>query len=95
MYRRVIVPLSRPVFATVAILQFLAQWGNLLWPVMVTRGPDVRPLPLGMQTLYGQPPFLWGDRFAFAAMMTLPTLLVFLAFQRVFITSVASAGVKG
>jgi multiple sugar transport system permease protein len=95
MYTRVVIPLSRPVFATVAILQFLAQWGSLLWPVMVTRGPEFRPLPLGMQTLYGQPPFFWGDRFAFAAMMTIPTLLIFLVFQRVFIQSVASTGVKG
>jgi multiple sugar transport system permease protein len=95
MYTRVVIPLSRPVFATVAILQFLAQWGSLLWPVMVTRGPEFRPLPLGMQTLYGQPPFFWGDRFAFAAMMTIPTLFIFLAFQRVFIQSVASTGVKG
>jgi multiple sugar transport system permease protein len=94
-YWQLIVPLSGPVFATVSILGFLAQWGQFLWPLMVTRGEAFRPLPVAMQTFYGQAPFLWGDRLAFAAMMTLPTLLVFLIFQRWFVQSVASSSVKG
>ena len=95
MYWQIIVPLSLPVFATVSILQFIFKWGMLLWPLMVTRGPQFMPLPLAMNTLYGQAPFLWGDRFAFAALMTLPTLAVFLIFQKWFVRSVASSGVKG
>ncbi|MEM7331724.1 MAG: carbohydrate ABC transporter permease [Chloroflexota bacterium] len=94
-YWQIIVPLSLPVFSTVAILQFIFKWGMLLWPLMVTRGPEFMPLPLAMNTLYGQAPFLWGDRFAFAALMTLPTLAIFLIFQRWFVQSVASSGVKG
>jgi multiple sugar transport system permease protein len=95
MYWQIIVPLSLPVFATVAILQFIFKWGMLLWPLMVTRGPQFMPLPLAMNTLYGQAPFLWGDRFAFATLMTLPTLAIFLIFQKWFVQSVASTGVKG
>ncbi|WP_420632401.1 carbohydrate ABC transporter permease [Candidatus Leptofilum sp.] len=95
MYWQIIVPLSLPVFATVAILQFIFKWGMLLWPLMVTRGAEFMPLPLAMNTLYGQAPFLWGDRFAFAALMTLPTLAIFLIFQKWFVRSVASSGVKG
>ncbi|HPH97846.1 MAG TPA: carbohydrate ABC transporter permease [Anaerolineaceae bacterium] len=94
-YWQIIVPLSGPVFATVAILGFLAQWGQFLWPLMVTRGETFRPLPVAMQTFYGQAPFLWGDRLAFAVMMTLPTVIVFLIFQKWFVQSVASSGVKG
>lgn len=95
MYWQIIIPISLPVFSTVAILQFIFKWGMLLWPLMVTRGPEFMPLPLAMNTLYGQAPFLWGDRFAFAALMTLPTLAFFLLFQRWFVQSVASSGVKG
>jgi multiple sugar transport system permease protein len=95
MYWQIVIPLSLPVFATVAILQFIFKWGMLLWPLMVTRGPEFMPLPLAMNTLYGQAPFLWGDRFAFAALMTIPTLVIFLAFQKWFVQSVASSGVKG
>lgn len=95
MYWQIIIPLSLPVFATVAILQFIFKWGMLLWPLMVTRGPEFMPLPLAMNTLYGQAPFNWGDRFAFATLMTLPTLFVFLVFQKWFVRSIASTGVKG
>lgn len=94
-YWSIIVPLSRPVFATVAILQFLFHWGDYMWPLMVTRGVEVRPLMIGMQQFFGQFPRLWGDIMAFAAMITIPVLVVFLLFQRWFVQSVASAGVKG
>ncbi len=94
-YYQIIIPLSTPVFATVAILGFLNQWGQFLWPLMVTRGETFRPLPVAMQTFYGQAPYLWGDRLAFAVMMTLPTLVIFLIFQKWFIQSVASTGLTG
>jgi multiple sugar transport system permease protein len=94
-YFRIIAPLARPVFATVAILQFLAQWGNLLWPLMVTQGPEFRPLPLAMTVLFSQNPIQWGDIMAFASMVTVPVLIIFLLFQKWFIQSVASSGVKG
>jgi multiple sugar transport system permease protein len=91
----VVLPLSKPVFATVAILQFLTHWGDFLWPLMVTRGPQVRPLTIGMQAFFGQDPRLWGDLMAFASMITLPVLLVFLLFQKWFVQSVATSGIKG
>jgi ABC-type sugar transport system, permease component len=94
-YWNIILPLSKPVLATVAILQFLEYWGAFLWPLMVTRGFEYRPLTVGMQTFFGQWPREWGDIMAFATMMTVPTLLLFVAFQRWFIQSVASTGVKG
>lgn len=89
------VPLARPAYATMAILGFLFSWGQLLWPVMVTRGVEVRPLPLGIGTFKTTPPVQWGDIMAYAAMMTLPLLVIFLIFQRYFVQGVASTGVKG
>jgi multiple sugar transport system permease protein len=91
----VVAPLARPAYATMAILGFLFSWGQLLWPVMVTRGVEVRPLPLGIGTFKTTPPVQWGDIMAYAAMMTLPLLIVFLLFQRYFVRGVASTGVKG
>jgi multiple sugar transport system permease protein len=89
------VPMSRPVFATVAILQFLAAWGSYLWPVMTVSKPGVRPLPLALAAFTGMPPFDWGQIFAFGVLLVLPVLLVFLAFQRWFMQSVATSGLKG
>lgn len=94
-YWSIILPLSKPVIATVAVLQFLARWGDLLWPVMVVRGHEFATLPLAMQTFFGQFPRQWGDVMAFAAMATLPTLLLFIVFQRWFVRSAISSAIKG
>ena len=94
-YWSIILPLSKPIFATVAILQALASWNRFMWPLMVTRGVDYRPLTVGMQTFFGQDPRIWGDLLAFASMITIPVLIVFLIFQKWFVQSVASTGIKG
>ena len=91
----VVAPLAKPAYATMAILGFLFSWGQFLWPVMVTRGVDVRPLTLGIGTFKTTPPLQWGDSMAYAAMMTLPVLMLFVIFQRYFVQGVASSGVKG
>jgi multiple sugar transport system permease protein len=91
----VVAPLARPAYATVAILGFLFSWGQFLWPVMVTRGIDVRPLALGIGTFKTTQPVQWGDIMAYAALMTIPLVIVFLLFQRYFVQGVASSGVKG
>ena len=91
----IIVPNAKPAFASVAILTFLTQWGAFLWPLMVTSGEAVRPLPLGIATFYTLPPLQWGDIFAFGVMMVAPVLLMFLVFQRWFVRGVAATGVKG
>jgi multiple sugar transport system permease protein len=92
---RIVVPQARPVYATVGVLSFLFIWGQLLWPVLVTSGTDVRPLPLGLSILIAQPPISWGDIMAFALMTTAPLLVVFVVFQRWFVRSIARSGLKG
>jgi len=94
-YWRIILPLSRPVFATVAILQFLLHWNDFLWPLMVTRAETYRPLMVAIQQFFSRDPKVWGDIMAFAAMITIPVLIVFLLFQKWFVQSVATTGVKG
>jgi len=93
-YLRIIVPLSRPVFATVAILQALMLWSSYLWPLMVTRSQTVRPLTIGITAFYVLD-IRWGQILAFASMVTIPVLVLFIVFQRWFIRSVAASGVKG
>lgn len=94
-YWNIIIPLSRPVFATVAILQFIFRWNEFLWPLMVTRGYEYRPLTVAIQQLFSLDPKMWGDIFAFASMITIPSIIIFLLFQKWFIHSVASSGIKG
>jgi multiple sugar transport system permease protein len=94
-YWRIVLPLSGPVFATVAVLSFLAAWGSLFWQVMTLQDMNYATLPLAMQVFYSQTQRRWGDIMAFALSASLPTMLLFLAFQRWFVRSIASSGVKG
>lgn len=93
-YWRIALPLSRPILASVAILHFLMQWGSFLWPLMVTRGPTYRPLTVAMEVFFGQYPRNWGDIMAFAAMMTIPVLLLFLFLQDTYVNTVSRSGIK-
>ena len=93
-YRRIVVPLSRPVFATVAILQALFLWSSYLWPLLATRGEASRPLTVGITSFYGQD-VKWAQILAFASMITIPVLILFLLFQKWFVQSVAATGLKG
>lgn len=91
----VVVPLARPVYAAVAILTFLLQWGLFLWPLMVTRGPEYQPLAVALGYFSANKPVQWGDIMAFGTLMVLPVLVVFLAFQKWFVRGIAMTGVKG
>ncbi|MBP2327061.1 multiple sugar transport system permease protein [Kibdelosporangium banguiense] len=93
-YRKIAVPLSGPAFATVAILTFLPAWNQYLWPSMVVQDENLRPVMVGMQYFF-QDTTAWGEIMAYTSMITLPVLVVFLAFQRAFVSSVAASGVKG
>jgi len=91
----IIVPMSKPVFASVTILSFLGAWSSFLFPVMMIDQPQFRPLPLEISVFKAQPPTDWGQIFAFGVLLVIPVLVVFLVFQRFFIQSVASSAVKG
>lgn len=93
-YWRVIMPISGPVLATVAILKFLAMWNQYLWPLMVVRTDEFRPIMVGLQFFF-QLNTAWGEIMAYLTLVTIPVLLFYLALQRAFIESIASTGIKG
>jgi multiple sugar transport system permease protein len=91
----IIMPMSKPVYASVTILTFLSAWSSFLFPVMVIDQPAYRPLPLEIAVFKGEPPTDWGQIFAFGVLMVIPVMVIFLLFQRWFVQSVASSGLKG
>ena len=93
-YSRVFVPISGPVFATAAILKFLAMYNQYLWPLMVAQSEEYRPVMVGLQYFF-QLNTAWGEIMAYLTIITVPVLLFYLALQRAFIESIASSGVKG
>lgn len=94
-YWHIALPLCKPIIATVSILIFLEQWNNYLWPIMVTRGPEFRPLSVAMSSYFGANRMYWGNIMAFAFMMSVPVIIFFLAMQRHFVQSVTGSAVKG
>lgn len=97
-YGSIVMPLSGPAIATVAILTFLPAWNSYLWPLMVTQSEAIRPVMVGMdyfKQMTGSTGTAWGQIMAYASMITVPVLALFIAFQRAFINSIASSGVKG
>lgn len=93
-YRRVIVPLSGPVFATAAILTVLPMWNQYLWPLMTVQSEEIRPVMVGLQ-YYFQQNIVWGEVMAFLSIITIPVLIIFLLLQRTYIESIAESGIKG
>ncbi len=97
-YWRIIVPLAGPAFATSAILSFLAIWNAYLWPVMVVQTEALRPVQVGLDYFWAstsEEGTQWGEIMAYSTLITLPILIIFVIFQRAFVASVASSGVKG
>ena len=94
LYWRIIMPNSGPVIATASIVLFIAAWNQYLWPIMVVQGTGARPVQPGIQQFFGRSES-WGQIMAYATVVTLPVLAVFLAFQRQFIASVVGSGIKG
>lgn len=93
----IVVPLALPAYASAAILSFLYSWGQFLWPVMVTAGGDgdKATLPLGLYDFVETQTPNWGAFYAYAAVMVLPVILMFLVFQRWFVQGVTTSGIKG
>ena len=92
---RVVLPLSLPALAVLATLQFTWIWNDFLWPLIFTQSDEKRTIMLGIVNLKGQYSVAWGVQGALSLIASLPTLLVFLFFQRYFIKGMTMGAVKG
>jgi multiple sugar transport system permease protein len=90
-------PLSRPVLITVSILTFMTSWNEVLWPLIVVRDRTLMTLPqlVTLFTIGGEAESLLGLQLAAATLLALPVILAYAFFQRYFIESMASSGIKG
>jgi multiple sugar transport system permease protein len=94
-YRRIVVPLSRPVISAVTISTFIWSWNNLLWPLLVLTNPDLMTVPVGLATVQGTYGIRYADLMASSILGALPLLAVFLLFQRRIVGGIAGTGLKG
>lgn len=93
---KVILPLSKPVIATVAVFVFLQSYNDFLQPLIYLNGQDNWTLALGLRSLSdAQQTGRWDLLFAAATMILLPVLAVFIAAQRYFVQGIATTGFGG
>lgn len=93
---RMILPLSKPAVVTVAILTFVANWNEVLWPLIVIREQDLMTMPqmVALFAVGGGADASVGAQLASALLLALPVVIAYLIFQRHFIESLASTGLK-
>jgi multiple sugar transport system permease protein len=94
-YFRLVLPLSRPALATVAIFSFLASWDEFVWALTIINDPAKRTLPIAIALFQGEHSTSWGLVFAASAIAVAPVIAVFLAAQRQFVSGLVSGAVKG
>ena len=88
-------PLAKPALATVAIFSFLASWDEFVWALTIINDPDKRTLPIAIALFQGQHVTSWGLVFAASTIAVVPVVVVFLAFQRYFVSGLTAGAVKG
>jgi multiple sugar transport system permease protein len=93
-YRKIILPLSKPALATLFIFHFMYNWNDFLWPLVITTSAEMRTLPAGLALFMGQHTVEQALLLAGATLTLLPLLVAFLLAQRQFVRGVATTGLK-
>ncbi len=94
-YWKVFIPISAPALATVAILLGIESWNQYLWPLLVTQSNYAKPIAVGIASFFGADSTYWNLAMAASVVMMAPVLGFYLVFQKWFVSSVISSGVKG
>lgn len=94
-FYKVVLPLSRPALATLAVLSFLTNWNDFLWPIFVLFSPENLTLPPGLGLLQGSYVTDYPVIMAGAVLASLPVLILFVLAQRHIIQGVSRSGLKG
>jgi multiple sugar transport system permease protein len=94
-FTRIVLPLSKPALATLAVLSFLTNWNDFIWPVYVMFNAENMTLPPGLATLQGAYGVDYPVLMAGAVISSVPVLALFLFTQRYIIEGVSRSGLKG
>lgn len=95
-FMRVVMPISGPAVATVAILTFVGAWNEYFLPLLLVRSPEFRPLTLAVQVFFFQYGRVeWTDVFAALSIASVPMIVLYVILQRWFIQGLTSGSIKG
>lgn len=94
-FRRIIMPLSKPALATLTVFSFLSAWNDFMWPLIITDSPELAVLSVALSYLQQLSHTDWPLLMAGAVMALGPVLVVYVAAQRTFVEGIALTGIKG
>lgn len=93
---KIILPLASPAIASVSIFNFLTAWEEFPWALTVINDNLKRTLPIAISGFFGQHQFIqWGYVFAMSVASLIPVIIIFICFQRYFVSGLQSGGIKG
>jgi raffinose/stachyose/melibiose transport system permease protein len=94
-FLRIVLPLSRPILATVGVIALVGSWNNFLLPLVMINSDAIYPWPLGIMQYQGQYGTDWGKVLAFVSLTIIPAIGFYLLAQRHIIAGLTSGAVKG
>lgn len=94
-FQRIYVPVARPAISALIVLEFTWIWNDLLWGLVLTQGADKRPVTVGILSFQGEYEIAYNMVASGAMVAAIPTLAVFLIFQKHFIRGMTMGSVKG
>jgi multiple sugar transport system permease protein len=93
-YANIILPLSRPILAALAVFFFLANWNSFLWPLTITNDPNLWVVQTGISSFQQQYASAQNYIMAASVVVAMPTMLLFFIFQRQLVESIKTSGFK-
>jgi multiple sugar transport system permease protein len=91
----IVLPLSKPALITSGIFTFLGSWNSLMWPLLVTNNPQMRPLQVGISSFITDSGTQVQLLLAAVTISIVPVILLYLLLQRWFIEGIATVGIRG
>ena len=94
-FRRIIMPLSVPIFITAGLVIFISQWNSYLWPLLMTQTPDMQLIQIKLGLFKTEEQTMWSCIYAASVLSAFIPVALFLPFQKYYIDGITSGGVKG
>ena len=92
---QIVMPISKTVYATVFILDFVAHCNDFMWPFLVMTGEDKRTIQLAVQSFFGTQPVHYSAIMAALVVSAIPMIIMFIFMQKYYVEGIASSGIKG
>lgn len=92
---KIVMPISKTVYATVFILDFVSHWNDFMWPFLVMTGENKRTIQLAVQSFFGTQPVHYSAIMAALVISAIPMIIMFIFMQKYYVEGIASSGIKG